>query len=310
MSADEPGIDAEVDHGLLNPIQDHFTIVPNRLLRYHGISPEAKDILCDWLSHSSRWQLSLSQTADQCHMGYERARRAVKQLRAQGFVHFIKRKAAGGTFAYAYRVANRPVMDCRIQGCQDCAARVSAGETTTTVLVEWERAGSPQAAPQVGSVSAGETTTPKTTAWPSAVISEDHSSEDQRRSPIAPTGGATEASLFAVPEPPPAPGAKAVKAAAKAEDLAAFDEFYGIYPRHVGKDAARKAFLRALLRADARVIIDGAKRWADHCVATRKEQRFIAHPGTWLNQGRWQDDLEEEEAGYQQDDRPRDVAAW
>jgi predicted transcriptional regulator len=306
VSAAEPSIDAEVDHGLLNPIHDHFTIVPNRLLRYHGISPEAKDILCDWLSHSSRWQLSLAQTADQCHMGYERARRAVKQLRDQGFVHFIKRKAAGGKFAYAYRVANRPVMDCQIQDCQDCAARVSAGESTTAVLVEWERAGSPQSAPLVGSVSAGESTTPKTTAWPGAVISEEHSSEDQRRSPIAPTGGEQNGALFEAQ-----PAASDVDAGAgPPQVLAGFTEFYGIYPRHIGKAKAKRAFATASKTADPQVIIAGARRWAEFCETTRRQMQYIPHPTTWLNQGRWDDDLEEEAASYQADDGPRDVAAW
>ena len=66
-----------------------------------------------------------------------------------------------------------------------------------------------------------------------------------------------------------------------------FEEFWDVYPRRVAKQAARKAFNAALSNADARTIIAGAKRLRDD---PNRLQEFTAHPATWLNQGRWDDD--------------------
>lgn len=67
-----------------------------------------------------------------------------------------------------------------------------------------------------------------------------------------------------------------------------FAQFWDHYPRRVGKLAAQRAFARALKQASADDILRGLIR------ALRffpREERFIPHPATWLNQGRWMDDL-------------------
>ncbi len=83
-----------------------------------------------------------------------------------------------------------------------------------------------------------------------------------------------------------------------------FDEFWKAYPRKTGKDAARKSYAQALKRgADPEAILAGLKRtqWD-----TREAGRFIAHPSTWLNQGRWQDEgFDPGQAGEGDDDGPR-----
>ena len=66
-----------------------------------------------------------------------------------------------------------------------------------------------------------------------------------------------------------------------------FARFWDIYPRRVGKLAAEKAYRKARDRATADQILAGVERYiegkpayADYC-----------HPSTWLNQGRWLDEL-------------------
>jgi hypothetical protein len=66
-----------------------------------------------------------------------------------------------------------------------------------------------------------------------------------------------------------------------------FDEFWRTYPRRVGKDAAKKAWGQAAKRADVACILAGARRFAED---PNREPQFTAHPATWLNQGRWDDD--------------------
>lgn len=68
-----------------------------------------------------------------------------------------------------------------------------------------------------------------------------------------------------------------------------FQEFYQIYPRHVGKAAALKAYGTALKHANHSRIITGVKRYAEE--RQGEDQQFTKHPGTWLNQRCWEDYL-------------------
>lgn len=108
--------------------------------------------------------------------------------------------------------------------------------------------------------------------------------------PVEPAGVETPAPVPAVAQVDLAP-AKAKKHTGVDAD---FEEFYAAYPRHVGKEAARRAFVKAVKnKAPAADIIEGARRYAAATAAAGTETRFIAHPATWLNAGRWSDDMED-----------------
>jgi hypothetical protein len=64
-----------------------------------------------------------------------------------------------------------------------------------------------------------------------------------------------------------------------------FSEFWGSYPRKVGKGAAEKAWRSAVKVAPADVILAGARNYV-----WPKDPQFIPHPATWLNQHRWNDE--------------------
>lgn len=69
-----------------------------------------------------------------------------------------------------------------------------------------------------------------------------------------------------------------------------FERFWAAYPRKVAKDAARRAFPKAVSRISSAepmaVILAGIERalpgWGD--------PQFIPHPASWLNAGRWDDE--------------------
>lgn len=67
-----------------------------------------------------------------------------------------------------------------------------------------------------------------------------------------------------------------------------FAEFWKAYPLKVGKGAARKAWPAAVRKArDWQRIVAGAERYrAD----PNRSPQFTAHPSTWLNGERWDDD--------------------
>jgi hypothetical protein len=72
------------------------------------------------------------------------------------------------------------------------------------------------------------------------------------------------------------------------EEAIAFETFYRhTYPRREGKGAARTAWAKAIGKTDAATIIAGAARYRDD---PNRDPGYTAHPATWLNQERWDDD--------------------
>lgn len=78
----------------------------------------------------------------------------------------------------------------------------------------------------------------------------------------------------------------------------AFERFWTEYPRKVGKRAALAAFVKACGRADPEAIIAGATRYAND---PRRHPDFTAHPTTWLNADRWDDE---------QPETPKPTGVW
>lgn len=75
---------------------------------------------------------------------------------------------------------------------------------------------------------------------------------------------------------------------------AAFDEFWAEYPKKVGKIAAKKAFERAIRAASLESLLSAVRRQKCGSQWTRDGGQYIPNPATWLNQGRWEDELPEE----------------
>ena len=66
-----------------------------------------------------------------------------------------------------------------------------------------------------------------------------------------------------------------------------FERFWTAYPRKSAKGTARRAWSKAILRADPQQIVAGAERYASD---PNREPPFTAHAATWLNGERWLDD--------------------
>lgn len=77
--------------------------------------------------------------------------------------------------------------------------------------------------------------------------------------------------------------------AAVADAPSDFDNWWAVYPKKVGKEAARKAF--AKVKVDAETLITAVIKQKASEQWTREGGRYIPNPATWLNQGRWEDEL-------------------
>jgi hypothetical protein len=89
--------------------------------------------------------------------------------------------------------------------------------------------------------------------------------------------------------------------------VGAFDDFWKSYPRKVGKEAARKAFVKCGIALP--VLLDALGHQQASAQWQREGGRFVPHPATWLNQGRWQDEPEPQESELPVSDEEFEVAA-
>ena len=83
---------------------------------------------------------------------------------------------------------------------------------------------------------------------------------------------------------------KPIKKYKKENEETFFNIFWDIYPKKVGKDAARKAFEKI---ANKNILIEEIKlslQWQIKSPQwTESDGKYIPNPSTYLNQGRWQD---------------------
>lgn len=72
-----------------------------------------------------------------------------------------------------------------------------------------------------------------------------------------------------------------------------FNEFWQEYPRKVNKKGAKRSFLRIQnLKNEFENIMFSLKNFKNSKQWTRDGGQFIPHPQTWINQRRWEDQIE------------------
>ncbi len=81
-----------------------------------------------------------------------------------------------------------------------------------------------------------------------------------------------------------------------------FEKFWSAYPKKVGKQAAKKAFDR--VKVPVETLLSAVKRQKCSAQWSRDNGQYIPNPATWLNQGRWDDELEPEKAPQGDSDIP------
>ena len=82
-----------------------------------------------------------------------------------------------------------------------------------------------------------------------------------------------------------------------------FDKFYALYPRKQGRRAAEKSWQRlsSLEQQDA---FEALPNHIEYWKLKQTEKDFIPHPATWINQGRWEDELDMEVKKNKKPDLP------
>lgn len=77
-----------------------------------------------------------------------------------------------------------------------------------------------------------------------------------------------------------------------------FEQWYSAYPRKEAKVNAKKAFAKARKQTSLEALISGLEIYKQSVKG--KERQFIALPASWLNAGRWDDEipLEQSQPGW------------
>jgi hypothetical protein len=83
-----------------------------------------------------------------------------------------------------------------------------------------------------------------------------------------------------------------------------FDQFWQAYPRKIGKAAARRAWAKAKTRPALTAIIAAIEAQRASEQWRKDGGQFIPHPATWINAGRWDDEVHTPAAVTETDDDP------
>lgn len=99
--------------------------------------------------------------------------------------------------------------------------------------------------------------------------------------PMAPVSGS--GSVFETHTP---------KKGVQGEGTDSFAHFWSLYPRKTNRDRAEKAWLKLKPDKDLiRVILEAVEKQKRSAQWTRDGGQFIPHASTWLNNGRWKDEM-------------------
>lgn len=76
-----------------------------------------------------------------------------------------------------------------------------------------------------------------------------------------------------------------------------FDRWWNIYPRHIGKKPSKAVFIRLMKTTDdpkhlTESMISAVWTQRRKLGWTKDRIRYIPHPLTWLNQARWEDEID------------------
>jgi len=108
----------------------------------------------------------------------------------------------------------------------------------------------------------------------------------------APSDGSSDAPSDAPTEPPsnaPSHPPTTYNPSRDREELAAaWETFWDLYPRKVGKKAAERAFLKAARTVGAETLVDGVARLASD--PNLPDPKYIPHAAKWISEGRWDDE--------------------
>ena len=82
-----------------------------------------------------------------------------------------------------------------------------------------------------------------------------------------------------------------------------FQAFWTLYPRKVAKRTAQSSWNR-LSELEQKEALDALQNHLKYWKLKKTLKEFIPHPATWLNQGRWEDEIDLSESAVKKPQLP------
>ena len=92
----------------------------------------------------------------------------------------------------------------------------------------------------------------------------------------------------------------------------AFESFWNEYPNRKGKGKAREAFKKAIKKTSISTMVEAVRKQRQGSQWKKDEGRYIPYPATWLNQERWEDEVDTngDGTGYPEEPGLQRLADW
>ena len=240
--------------------------------RDRQLSLRARGLLATALTLPDDWEYSLTGLLSLLPDGKQALRAALAELEAAGYLTRTRENAAGGKFAFVYTFQEAPhsVEPCAAQPCMEKphTAEPSTAAPCTVNPPLLNNKGDEKLMEEVS---------------PSIPQQGEGGGLEQTALPVTTLGGM---------QASPAPQKAGASARQKKQVLTgAFDRFWVAYPRHQGKEAARKTWEK--LNPDAALLAEmlaALERQRASDQWRRDGGQFIPYPATWLNGRRWEDE--------------------
>lgn len=236
--------------------EDHYAMIPNAFARSSTIPARAKTVYLYIRSHRTGWSLSTDRIADALGMSPTTVKAAIRDLEQAGWVTRTQVHGDGGTFGNCeYTVHSMPV---------------DRGTDSVPRTVVQKTAG--------GLTDDGKSDPHKKT------IPSKKTKGEEDQPPVVPQRGTGSVGEVAFIE----------ESEAKSSYPAAFERWWDDYPKKTGKRDAYRKWTAAKKGIGADELHTRLLDRLPGLIATQqRDPRYVPNPATWLNQGRYDDPVEE-----------------
>ena len=257
----------------------NYTVMANHHLNDKSLSLKSKGLLSVMLSLPDDWDYTINGLCAICLENESAVKSALKELGEHGYLRVDKimpGKSKTGRIEYEYNIFEQPSGK---QGVENLPVEnqpvENPGQLNTKELSTKESSTKDNIPP----VTTNVVTSPKGERTPL---------EDEKKTTKDDDENHRSSSLAGTPKGNPSPHIP--RAPSPCDER--FEQFWEVYPRKVGKGAARKAFAKIkpseeLLKRMVVAVVAQSKStaWMD------EGGRYIPSPSRWLNEERWEDEI-------------------
>lgn len=280
---------------------DDYTVMSNQHLKDGSLSLKAKGLLSLMLSLPDDWDYTIAGLCSICVENESAVKSTLKELKEHGYLRVDKimpGESASGRIEYVYNVFEQACKKQEVekqalekQGVEILPVEVQAVENPGQLNTKELNTEESNTKNNIPPVTTNVVTSPKGEA-PTLIDKDKYNNNIHNAYTSLSKGGVGESLSLDAAAPTCEPPAVAIPQKKPAPIDGRFEQFWVVYPRKVGKGAARKAFAKIkpseeLLKRMVVAVVAQSKStaWTD------EGGRYIPSPSRWLNEERWEDEI-------------------